>query len=228
MDFTAPQGISFLVEKFGHSVFENRRKLKGFLMDYCGHHPNEINLLLHGFDEKVPFILLNPDKNGSLAFVQEKLVCQLEKKLFLTRNAASWTVETWGFALGVLPIKEPEKKKECIPKKRVRKKNKQRSSPPFWFSFLGWIGVGDDYPTLDLEEINFIRVFILIFGIGFVIFCTLPKQQIFTKINYLFIFIPSFFTFVVVFFLGFKGLFKLGFWSIVFGIALHKTLIAFL
>lgn len=89
----------------GAALIEDPRRCKALLLDYCGAHRREVNLLVKAHEEHVPARLLAPTADVPLTVVMAQLTRQLADDWGLADEAARWAVEAWAWALGLSDTK---------------------------------------------------------------------------------------------------------------------------
>ncbi len=89
-----------LVQRYGRGVATDRR-VHGLLMDLCGQHRPEINILVTAQREGVPEKLAQLGQQLPAETVIAQLSRHLEAEQFIAPAAARWAVESWALALGL-------------------------------------------------------------------------------------------------------------------------------
>ena len=98
--------LSRLIGQYGSSLCDDPRRCEGLLRDLCGEYKREINLLISAMKEQVPANLLSSKGSIPWESLLNRLTRRLQDNLGLTEEAASWTVESWALALGVIGSNE--------------------------------------------------------------------------------------------------------------------------
>lgn len=84
------------------ALVEDPRRCKALLLDYCGAHRREINLLVKAHEEQIPARLLSPAADVPPAVRVAQLSSQLADDWGLSESAARWAVEAWAWALDII------------------------------------------------------------------------------------------------------------------------------
>lgn len=132
-----------LIEKYGKDLCGDARRCESLLKDLCGEYRREISVLTNAIEERVPLDLLAANKTVPNELLLTKLAKRLEDNLGLTKEASSWAVASWAFALGIITdseIYEIEKKQNEIsptpfpktvePKIELDNDSARRNNPP--------------------------------------------------------------------------------------------------
>ncbi|GAB4525491.1 MAG: hypothetical protein Tsb0014_04860 [Pleurocapsa sp.] len=92
-----------LVSDYGKEVYQDTQKCSSLLLEYCPQYISEVNLLVTTLEEtKVVNKLLNSSASIHKEVTLGQLHSQLQKELYITPKAASWVIETWAIALGII------------------------------------------------------------------------------------------------------------------------------
>jgi len=92
-----------LVGRYGTSLATDPLRTEGLLRDMCGSYHREIFVLVNAVRQKVPADLLAPRHSLPLNLLQDFLARRLCDELSLSGDASHWAVESWAFALGLVP-----------------------------------------------------------------------------------------------------------------------------
>jgi hypothetical protein len=106
MNNIAREKLLQITNRFGISLCDDPRRCEGLLRDLCGDYKREINLLISAMKEQVPANLLSSKGSIPWELLLNRLTRRLQDNLGLTEEAASWTVESWALALGVIGADE--------------------------------------------------------------------------------------------------------------------------
>jgi hypothetical protein len=113
------QMLRRILNKYGSAVCGDAKRCENLLLDLCGSHRREINVLVNAIEERVPLDLLAGSRSMPLELLLNRLEKRLEEQTAMTAEAASWAVESWALALNLATDAEIE----------VREK-RAKSSPP--------------------------------------------------------------------------------------------------
>jgi hypothetical protein len=119
------------VIKYGHSLCNDSLSCEGLLRDYCGNYHREIFVLVCALKEQVPSDLMATRDTMPYDLVQIRLTKRICRNCALTKNAATWAVESWALALGIITyndIKKNSIKKQKRNSKRTHKNSCQSSN----------------------------------------------------------------------------------------------------
>ena len=92
-----------LVGRYGISLATDPLRTEGLLRDMCGSYHREIFVLVNAVRQKVPADLLAPRHALPFGLMQDFLARRLCDELSLSGDASRWAVESWAFALGLVP-----------------------------------------------------------------------------------------------------------------------------
>jgi len=97
------QKLVELVARFGRDICEDARKCEALLRDVCGDgHRREIFVLVSAVKDRVAADLASFDNGIPPATLIARLSKRLHNNLGIAENLASWSVQSWAMALGVL------------------------------------------------------------------------------------------------------------------------------
>ena len=96
------QKLIELIKEYGFSLCDDPKRCKGFLLDYCGEHRREINLLINALNEGITTELRNLSQGIPKAIILSRLKDKLQTNLSVTEEAAIWAVQSWAIALGTV------------------------------------------------------------------------------------------------------------------------------
>ncbi len=112
------QQLCQLIARYGRSLCDDSRRCRALLKDYCPTYKKEIFVLVHALDDGVCRTLLNTSAGAPLAIVLSRLSQQLQENLGLAEDAATWAVESWALALGVIerprPLATPVQQRSAV------------------------------------------------------------------------------------------------------------------
>jgi formylglycine-generating enzyme required for sulfatase activity len=95
--------LCLMVAQYSPSILQDPRRCRALLLDLCGDHRAEVNLLAAALEEGVAGRLLTP----ASGFPAEVLLAQQARLLsevrYIEARAAHWAVETIAIAAGVIP-----------------------------------------------------------------------------------------------------------------------------
>lgn len=102
MNPTPRRRLREIVGQHGHELVGDPKRTKALLMDLCGEHTLEINLLGMAQEERVAADLLQVTSGTPKAMLLDQLTRRLQERRGLTADSARWAVESWALALGVV------------------------------------------------------------------------------------------------------------------------------
>ncbi len=102
------QKLQELVARFGTSLAQDARRCEGLLRDHCGAYRREIAVLVSAIEERVPAELLSISSHTPRQVLLAKLAQRLHDNIAMDERAATWGVNSWAFALGVVSSAEIE------------------------------------------------------------------------------------------------------------------------
>lgn len=111
MDERPRQILRDLIRRFGTALGTDPLRIEGLLRDSCGTYHREIFVLVNAARQKVPDDLLVPRHSLPLILLQDFLARRLRDELSLSDGASQWAVESWAYALDLVPgepVLEPE------------------------------------------------------------------------------------------------------------------------
>lgn len=94
---------------YGRAVLDDPRRFEALLRDLLGEHRREINLLVTSLKERVPQHLLASTNGVPASILVDQLAQRLHDHLGIAPEFATWTVETWAIALGVIASPRPKR-----------------------------------------------------------------------------------------------------------------------
>jgi TPR repeat protein len=106
MDNTVRQQLVELVARFGREFWEDPKRCKALLCDYCPRNKPEISVLVSAAIESVPAELLGSATGMPKEVLLSRLAKRLHDDLRIDADSARWSVESWALALGVVSAKE--------------------------------------------------------------------------------------------------------------------------
>jgi len=92
-----------LVKRYGISLATDPLRTEGLLRDSCGTYHREIFVLVNAARQKVPADLLAPRHSLPLSLLLDFLARRLRDELSLAEEASQWAVESWAYALDLVP-----------------------------------------------------------------------------------------------------------------------------
>ncbi len=116
------QKIKEFISIYGLSLCDEPLRCKGLLLDSCGQYRREINLLVNALEEHIPRELLNASKGTPYESLRNRLVRRLHEDRGLVEDYASWAVDSWALALGVIsdiPNPDPDPTLRLSPSMRT-------------------------------------------------------------------------------------------------------------
>ncbi|HEX7174023.1 MAG TPA: pectinesterase family protein [Pyrinomonadaceae bacterium] len=91
-----------LVSRHGRGLAGEPRRCEALLRDYCGEHRREISALTSAAEEHAAAELLTPQRGTPRAALLGRLARRLCDHVAITEEAATWAVNSWALALGVV------------------------------------------------------------------------------------------------------------------------------
>lgn len=102
------QKLCEIIVRYGEAASEDPRRCEALLRDLCGQHRREISLLVSAMRDGVPEQLRSSKGGIPQAVLVGRLTTRLCDNLGLAPEAATWAVESWALALGILSVAELE------------------------------------------------------------------------------------------------------------------------
>ncbi len=102
MDSLPRHTLTRLIAKYGRGICDSPKRLEAMLRDLCGSHRREINILIGALEEHVATDLIRTGKSVPRDVLLAKLANRLQDNRAYTPEAASWAVDGWAVALGIL------------------------------------------------------------------------------------------------------------------------------
>jgi formylglycine-generating enzyme required for sulfatase activity len=102
MNHRVRQALSDLISRHGLSLSGEPKRCRGLLLDCCPENRREIFVLMSALEERVVRDLLEGSAGQTWPLVAGRLVRRLAENRAMTDEAASWAVESWALALGVV------------------------------------------------------------------------------------------------------------------------------
>ena len=96
------QKLREIVARHGRSVIEDPRRCEGLLRDYCGEYRREVSVLVMTLEERAAADLLAAPAGTPREVLMARLARRLCDNLALSERAATWAVDSWALALGVI------------------------------------------------------------------------------------------------------------------------------
>ncbi len=94
--------LTRLIAKHGRGICDSPKRIEALLRDLCGSHRREINILIGALEERVATDLIRTGKSVPRDVLLAKLANRLQDNRAYTPEAASWAVDGWAVALGIL------------------------------------------------------------------------------------------------------------------------------
>ena len=94
--------LKYIITQYGRSLSEDPQRCEAFLRDLCGQYRREINVIVSALKEGVPTDLLNSQNSVPSDLLLSRLTKRLEDRLGLTQESATWAVESWALAFGIV------------------------------------------------------------------------------------------------------------------------------
>ena len=89
-----------LIRKYGTSLCNDPKRCRALLLDYCGGYKKEVNVLLMALNYGAPSVLLS-SHDFPIKIVYKRLSKEMSNELGMTVGVSYWSIETWGYALGL-------------------------------------------------------------------------------------------------------------------------------
>lgn len=102
------QKLQQIIATYGPSICNKPTRCKGLLLDYCGKHRREVNILISALEEQVASDLLNMSTGTPYEVLQARLEKRLYENLGMAEQFARWGIQSWAIALGILTEEELE------------------------------------------------------------------------------------------------------------------------
>jgi WD40 repeat protein len=103
------QKLCEIITKYGQGVYDDSRRFEGLLRDFCGQYRKEIAVLVGALKDGVPNQLQASKNSVPHVILLAQLSKKLEDNLGLAKETASWAVDSWALALGVISVVSPSK-----------------------------------------------------------------------------------------------------------------------
>ena len=94
-----------IIERHGRSIIENPRRCQNLLRDYCGGYRREISVLTMALEEHAVADMLVASALPRKVILA-RLTQRLADNLALSETSARWSIESWAWALGLIPEAE--------------------------------------------------------------------------------------------------------------------------
>ena len=101
MDGNISEALRQLISQYGVEIERDPRRLRSLLSDICPDSKREVNLLLYAIEEKIPEELASTSSQGYGKIQAGRFAQRLIQNRGITQEAANWTVNCWGYALGI-------------------------------------------------------------------------------------------------------------------------------
>jgi hypothetical protein len=100
MNDAARDALRAIISRHGQAVCNDPRRLRGLLTDHCPGMKREVHLLSVALEQRLVDELLRSSAGVPWPALAGRLVRRMADDLGVTEDAARWTVEAWGVALG--------------------------------------------------------------------------------------------------------------------------------
>ena len=94
--------LTEILTHYGRSVLDDPRRCEALLRDLLPDHRREVHLLVSALRERVPADLLASNNGVPQSLLLDQLAQRLHDHLGMAPAFATWAVETWAVALGVM------------------------------------------------------------------------------------------------------------------------------
>ena len=96
------QKLREIVARHGSSIAHDARRLEGLLKDYSAQHRREVSVLVSALEEHVPQDLSAAPSGTPRRVLLARLARRLADHRGLSETAATWAVNSWALALGLI------------------------------------------------------------------------------------------------------------------------------
>lgn len=124
------QKLQELVARFGTSLAQDARRCEGLLRDHCGAYRREIAVLVSAIEERVAGELLRINSHTPRQVLLAKLAQRLHDNVAMDERAATWAVNSWALALGVMSSAEMEAAEAAVSSNQPAIREPQVAPPP--------------------------------------------------------------------------------------------------
>ncbi len=91
-----------LIQEYGYDLGDDPRRCEALLRDYCGQDRREIFALVNALKEGVAQEFLKSSNTVPIDLLLARLTKHLQENLGISGETASWAVNSWALALGVI------------------------------------------------------------------------------------------------------------------------------
>lgn len=117
--------LSRIIAEHGLGICDAPKRVEALLRDLCGSHRREINIITGALEERVAADLMTTGDSMPRDVLLARLEARLRDNLAYTPEAASWAVETWALALGILS----EAELQASTRKKSAEANQKNTQP---------------------------------------------------------------------------------------------------
>jgi TPR repeat protein len=94
--------LCFIVTQYGRTIIDDPRRCHGLLKDLAPNHKRETTLLYLALEEKIVAELVKINTQVPLVIFLERLAHRLHDSVGIQKEFATWAVESWALALGII------------------------------------------------------------------------------------------------------------------------------
>jgi TPR repeat protein len=94
--------LCFIITQYGRSIIDDPRRCRGLLKDLAPNHKRETTLLYLALEEKIVAELVKINTQVPLVIFLERLAHRLHDSVGIQKEFATWAVESWALALGII------------------------------------------------------------------------------------------------------------------------------
>ena len=116
-----------IIHEYGEELCNDPKRCEAFLMDLSAPYKKEIFILISTLRAKIPQEIMRSPLTIFPPSVWDGWTRRLQQNLALSKEAARWAVESWGFALNVQISKTNEKSKNFIAKTKSTQSKKNET-----------------------------------------------------------------------------------------------------
>jgi formylglycine-generating enzyme required for sulfatase activity len=131
------QKLCEIVERYGDTVIDNSRRCKALLLDLCGEHQQEINVLVTAMEEQVVADIQARRPGVPVEILTTRLIRRLVDSHAMTEDAARWAVESWALALGTSSTALGRQPTKATPRVRLLISGWQKQVPVWGWALIG-------------------------------------------------------------------------------------------
>ena len=100
MNSEVAKQLKTLIEQYGTALYDDPKRCRALLMDYCGDYKKEVHVLVSALENGIPGELLS-SQNVPYEVIKTRMVKKLCDDIALAEQAAGWSIDTWAFALKI-------------------------------------------------------------------------------------------------------------------------------